>query len=97
MNIHICPGPSVVIARREDDRPTRWCFRCRKHLVHIRELLDDPPERQPSYYEPIWVRRCSGCHEATPHSPILTTTEGPHAGFDRVHERNHGRCERADG
>jgi hypothetical protein len=55
----IIPGPSVVI-REEPDR-ARWCFKCRKHLMHTAVLLDDPPERQPSYYEPVWVLRCPCC------------------------------------
>ena len=57
----ICPGPSVVVAER--DAGTKWCFRCRKHLPHKWQLLDDPPERQPSYYEPVPTYRCSGCGE----------------------------------
>jgi hypothetical protein len=55
------PGPSVVIA--EHDAGERWCFKCRKRLPHTDVLLDDPPERQPSYYEPVWSCRCSGCGE----------------------------------
>ena len=57
----ICPGPSVVI--KTVDAGERWCFRCRKRLPYADVLLDDPPERQPSYYEPVWSRRCSGCGE----------------------------------
>lgn len=59
--LHVCPGPSVVIATANDDRKTRWCFKCRKHLPHSWKLMDDPPERQPFYYEPVPVVRCSGC------------------------------------
>ena len=46
-----------------DDRPTRFCFNrgCREHLPHSWALMDDPPERQPSYYEPVPVLRCSRC------------------------------------
>jgi hypothetical protein len=55
----ICPGPSVVI--KTEDAGDRWCFKCRKRLPHTWELLDDPPERQPSPYPPIWVCRCSRC------------------------------------
>ena len=57
--IHITPGPTVEI-KREVER-VRWCFRCRRRLRHVAVLLDDPPERQPSYYEPVWVLRCAGC------------------------------------
>ena len=59
--IHITPGPSVVI--RSENAGEHWCFRCRKRLPHTDVLLDDPPERQPSYYDPVWSRRCSGCGE----------------------------------
>ena len=59
--IHITPGPSVVI--RSEDAGEHWCFRCRKRLPHTDVLLDDPPERQPSYYDPVWSRRCSRCGE----------------------------------
>lgn len=55
------PGPSYTLATAEDDRPTRWCFSCRKHLRHTWALMDDPPERQPSPYEPVPVLRCERC------------------------------------
>lgn len=55
----VIPGPSVVLW--EQDAGDRWCFGCRKRLPHTDYLMDDPPERQPSYYPPIWVRRCSRC------------------------------------
>jgi hypothetical protein len=58
--IHIVPGPTVEI-RRERGEP-RWCFGCRKRLAGDWVLLDDPPERQPSYYDPVWVWRCDGCN-----------------------------------
>ena len=32
-----------------------------KRLRHVAVLLDDPPERQPSYCEPVPVLRCAGC------------------------------------
>jgi hypothetical protein len=57
------PGPSWVVATADDDRPTRWCFQCRKYLPHTWVLLDDPPERQPSWYEPICTINCSRCGE----------------------------------
>lgn len=31
--------------------------------MHTWEVLTDPPERQPSYYEPLPVLRCSRCHQ----------------------------------
>lgn len=67
MTVIICPGPSVVI--RTEPAGERWCFRCRKRLPHTWVLLDDPPERQPSWYEPVWSCRCPGCggdHTAFP-------------------------------
>lgn len=57
------PGPSYTLATSPDDRPARFCFRCRERLPHTWALLDDPPERQPSYYEAVPVLRCSGCGE----------------------------------
>lgn len=67
MSLHVTPGPSVVIERHPAGR--MWCFRCRAHLEHAAELLDYPPERQPTYFDPVWVRRCSrcgGCHTRFP-------------------------------
>lgn len=55
----IIPGPSVVL--KTEDAGIRWCFGCRAYLPHTSVLLDD--EVQPSYYDPIWVRRCSRCGE----------------------------------
>jgi hypothetical protein len=55
------PGPSCTLATSSDDRPARFCFHCRKHLPHSWALMDDPPERQPSYYEAVPVLRCSRC------------------------------------
>lgn len=61
MTLIICPGPSVEIARRPIG--LSWCFRCRKRLPHDYVVLDDPPERQPSYYEPVGIRECTRCSE----------------------------------
>lgn len=41
----IIPGPSHVYTEQADDRPTRWCFTCRKHLPHVWQLIGDPPPR----------------------------------------------------
>lgn len=38
----------------------RWCFGCRKHLLHVAELWAEP---EPSYYEPHWTLSCSRCHK----------------------------------
>lgn len=57
----ILPGPSKVLAER--DAGIRWCFGCRKHLPHTDVCLGD---EEPSYYEPVWVRKCSRCgHDLT--------------------------------
>lgn len=61
MVIHITPGPSCEVAVASDDRLTRFCFKCRKYLPHSWALMDDPPERQPSYYDAVPVLRCARC------------------------------------
>jgi hypothetical protein len=71
------PGPSYVLASCPDDRPMRWCYQCRKHLAHTWELLCDPPERQPSYYESVPVLRCERCHEDHTRFPGAAV-DGPH-------------------
>lgn len=45
--LYIIPGPSEVLRTEPDDRDTRWCFTCRKHLPHTWVLRGDPP---PSRY-----------------------------------------------
>jgi hypothetical protein len=61
MSLHVCGGPRCVTAQVADDRLTRFCFRCRKHLRHYWEMVEDGPERQPSSYDPVPVLRCTGC------------------------------------
>lgn len=56
--VTIC-GSRMVELRRIPNR-VRWCFRCRKHLMHDLVLLGDP---EPSYYEPTPAFRCHGCNE----------------------------------
>jgi hypothetical protein len=53
----IIPGPTKELARR--DIGERWCFGCRQRLPHVAILLCD---EEPSYYEPVWVWKCSRCH-----------------------------------
>jgi hypothetical protein len=60
--LHIKYGPSFVLGLSDDDRPTRWCFQCRKHLPHTWALMTDAPELHPTYYDSIAVLRCSRCH-----------------------------------
>lgn len=52
----IIPGPTKVLAT--ESAGDRWCFGCRKRLSHTDTLLGD---EGPSYYGPVWVRRCSRC------------------------------------
>lgn len=54
----IIPGPTEVI--KTADAGVRWCFACRARLPHTDVLLADKDPM--SYYEPIWVRRCSRCN-----------------------------------
>jgi hypothetical protein len=56
----ITPGPSHEYSRKPDSRPTRWCFKCRKHLPHEIVVIGDPPEVM-SYYEPIAKIECPRC------------------------------------
>lgn len=55
----IIPGPTKVL--RQQDAGERWCFGCRARLPHTDTLLCD--EDPLSYYDPIWVRRCSRCNK----------------------------------
>ncbi len=56
VRLHITPGPQKVLA--EHDIGDKWCFGCRKRLPHTVRVLGD---EEPSYYEPVAVRVCSGC------------------------------------
>jgi hypothetical protein len=56
----IIPGPKHEYARNHAG--DRWCFGCRKRLAHDWVLLGDAPDVE-SYYEPIWVLKCSRCHK----------------------------------
>lgn len=57
--LHLCLGPSIVGGTAPDDRPTRWCFQCRKHLPHSWELMRD----KSPWYDDTPVCRCTGCGE----------------------------------
>lgn len=54
----IIPGPTKVL--KQEAAGERWCFGCRKRLAHTWVLLGDEGI---SYYDPVWVCRCSGCGE----------------------------------
>jgi hypothetical protein len=64
----VIPGPAHVYATEPDDKPTRWCFTCRKHGPHFWEYIGDPPDVE-SYYDPQWVIRCLGCGGSDIHFP----------------------------
>lgn len=60
----VLAGPSVELLR--EDAGVRWCFGCRAHLPHADVLLHDHhvpmlEGEEPSWYEPVRVRRCSRC------------------------------------
>lgn len=59
--IGFIPGPSFITAAWPDDRPARWCFGCRQRLPHYWTVQDEPPERHPTYYEPVPAIYCTGC------------------------------------
>lgn len=54
----IIPGPTKELAR--ESAGDLWCFRCRRRLPHDHVLMGD---EGPSYYDPVWIRKCSGCGE----------------------------------
>ena len=62
MTLAICgPGrngepPSELL--KSEPAGDVWCFAERKRLPHTWELWGS---RGPSYWEPNWLRRCSGC------------------------------------
>lgn len=56
--LHISWGPSVVLKR--EAAGVKWCFGCRARFEHTWELMGD---EQPSYYDPVWVCRCSNCDQ----------------------------------
>jgi hypothetical protein len=60
----IIPGPNIELAR--EPAGDLWCFADRKRLPHDWVLMGD---REPSYYDPIWVRRCSNCHRDRTYFP----------------------------
>lgn len=59
MSLHVCRAPALDRTLKvPDDRPTRYCFGCRKRLPHSWEFgfYDEP-----TYWEPPHYLRCSGC------------------------------------
>lgn len=49
---------SERVERAREPAGERWCFRCRKRLPHDAVFLAAP---FPSYEDPVWILRCSGC------------------------------------
>lgn len=49
-------GPTKEL--RRESIGEKWCFGDRQRLEHEAILLD---YEEPSYYEPVWVLRCSKC------------------------------------
>jgi len=58
--IHVLRTPAEVLAEAADDRPDRFCFRCRRRTVHRWFVIGDP---NPSYYGPTTSCRCGSCGE----------------------------------
>lgn len=58
----IC-GPANVLLQSEP-AGDRWCFAEQKRLPHVWELRGDPG---PSWWEPMWLCRCSGCGKDRTH------------------------------
>lgn len=54
----VCRTPMKEL-RREPDR-IRWCFNCRKHLMHDFVIIATV---EPSYYDPIARYDCPQCHQ----------------------------------
>lgn len=56
MAMHIQPGHPDLLAATHDDRPTRFCFNCRKHTAHHWRMTGGQ-----AYYEPTIQIRCTKC------------------------------------
>lgn len=54
--VNITRGPDTEL--RRESAGERWCFGCRARLPHDDVLMGDS---EPSYYEPVWIRKCSRC------------------------------------
>ena len=57
--LHILRVPVEEYHREPES--VRWCFKCRKHLLH--ELVCRRPIDRMSYYGPQADLECVGCHE----------------------------------
>ena len=64
-NLHILRGPDS--RRFTGYKEVKWCFECRSYEVYYEvELFDS----KPSYYEPLWVWRCSICNQDASDFPM---------------------------
>jgi len=81
--VHVTWGPMREIANARDDRPTRWCFGCRRHLPHTWVMHDYD---EPSYYEATVDIRCSACGKNRIHFPYCEP-DGPTYPSEEVWER----------
>lgn len=75
--LHITRTPLEEYRPREAER-VRWCFKCRKHLLH--ELVFRRPIDPMSYYGPQIDLECVGCHRDNADFPG-TYRDGPRYDF----------------
>lgn len=57
----ICGGAPFVLRTVREPEPGRYCFGERRRRPGTWELRSDASAGEPSWYEPIWVYRCTGC------------------------------------
>lgn len=73
MSVVLCTGPAMREAKRELWQ-TRWCFKCRRRLVHEAVLMV-AVDGEEDFYGPHWKARCEGCGED--HVRFPGTEDGP--------------------
>lgn len=71
MRIHVSRGPSEILAVADDDRPTRYCFGCRRHTRHTWRLAGGQ-----EFYDPVPLIACEKCGEDRTDFPGLDR-DGP--------------------
>lgn len=72
MSLHICYTPMTEHSRKPEKE--RWCFQCRKRLMH--DLVVTVPTDERSYYGPSVFIECHGCGEDNADFPG-TLRDGP--------------------
>ena len=80
MSGHILVVPEEEYRPREREE-VRWCFECRKRLLH--ELVFLRPTDPMSYYGPRIELKCVGCHEDNADFPG-TYRDGPRYDFENA-------------